>query len=310
MPAGTYAAPPAPADSTARREAPAGNRDSAAFQSQQLQELEDTTLAAMHKRSLNTIRARQVYREQKRGALEETSVQFPTYKSVAKQWRKAVASVESVAGGFCISLVLPYMDRVKIKPTGKEGNKVRIDARRWVDKTDTIATHEDSEYYTEFKLQGLHSAIQFEDISHDYCEVTGLLCVYVNRFKQQRLSLMKKKRAVPLLTAATYVPARTTTGVMAKKAFKISSLWSWWGTSNEKADETHQRNAKIYKKVLSRKSSMLQEGAAEQAQPEQPAAGGWNVGLARNQSRWESWSEVTGSIAKQPSAPSEEVIQI
>jgi hypothetical protein len=323
----TYAAPPGAAAAASsldnmQRDARAGSpHASAALHSQQLQELEDSTLAAMHQRSLNTIRARQVFREQKRGVLQETSVQFPTYKSVAKQWRKPVASVDSVAGGFCISVVLPYMDRVKIKPTGKEGNKVRIDARRWVDKTDTIATHEDSEYYTEFKLQGLHSAIQFEDISHDYCEVTGLLCVYVNRFKQQKLWLMKKKCLIPLLTSGAYVPARTgtitTTAAAAKKACKLSSMWSWWGRSKEKEEATHQRNAKIYKKVLSRKSSMLQEGAGasatQQVPPEPHAGGGWNAGLSRNQSRWESWSEATDSIVKQPSAPSapsEEVIHI
>jgi len=266
---GTFAAPPRNGGSIR----PSSRGGGTPTEQTELQSLEQATLSVIRKRREVIANARQQFREQKLSQLQEASLQFPTYSSIARQWRKAVACVDSVAGGFCISVVLPYLDRVKVKPRGRSLDKVRIDARRWIDGNDKIATDEDSEYIAHFKLRGLTSEIQQEDLTYEYCEVTGLLCVYVNRLKLKNEQVMvKKKKWIPYFTSTAYAPRKvknnnnntSNNSQVIQKTEPSPSVFSWFGSGKKKKKEaeTHTRTTKTYHKVLSRKKSMLEESSA------------------------------------------------
>jgi pSer/pThr/pTyr-binding forkhead associated (FHA) protein len=261
---------------------------------------------ALFNRNLIITRARLAFRQQKAAVLQQADMAFTSYRSVAKQWRKAALSLDTVAGGFCISVVLPFLDHVKVKPKGRHLDKVRIDARRFVDPTDTYATDANTEYLADFKLRGLTSEIHKEDLSYDYDAVTGLLCVFINRLRLKNDQLLVKKSAIPLLLKGEYVPegsnanspsagSRVSPSSPSKKATKLSSIFSWVpGVKADKRAEAEavQRNARTYQRVLSRKMSMLTDVNGEGS----PAGG---------VSHQDPYEGTGGSVAdlKSPSAP-------
>lgn len=220
-----------------------------------MSDTECATVEALHKKKVAIIRARQLFREKKLSTLSSVVQKYPTFGSVAKQWWKAVGEVDFIPGGFCISLVLPYMEKVKVKPVGRKLNKIRVDAQRWVTPDDTCASYKDVEYVGEFKLQGLRSEVRYEDLTYDYCEDTGLLCVYVNRFylKDPRV-FVPQHHFPPYLSAPVYVPVETAQEAEAVQN-KPKARWSTLittllGVNRKKKERTLERNAEIYRRTL------------------------------------------------------------
>lgn len=92
--------------------------------------LRDQGIAELAQRTALITQSRQAFCDKKNATLNPSTNQYPTYRAVAKQWERAVATVDSVDGGMCISLVLPSMRKVKIEVCGRKKNKVRVEARR------------------------------------------------------------------------------------------------------------------------------------------------------------------------------------
>ena len=164
-----------------------------------------------------------------------------------------MASVDAVDGGFCISIVLPYMRKIRIEPCGRRKNKVRVEARRLVQQGDGAATDKNCEYVCEYKLQGLSSEIRAVDLSHEYSAATGLLCVFVNRFKLQDPRLFVKERDLRGLSYVPQQPRRASGGVM-----KWLPLPAWM---KQKKGRTERHNDQELRRAL--KESTAETTAAK-----------------------------------------------
>ena len=118
---------------------------------------------------------------------------FPTYADVARQWRRPKPEIDDVIEGICVSLLLPYMQRVVIYPKGLKCNKIRIEAQR---STAIILPngHRKFKYFCgEYTLKGLDGrSIRRKDLSYAYNPDVGLLCVFVDTVQLRERSLFRK----------------------------------------------------------------------------------------------------------------------
>ena len=204
--------------------------------------LRDQGIAELAQRTALITQSRQAFCDKKNATLNPSTNQYPTYRAVAKQWERAVATVDSVDGGMCISLVLPSMRKVKIEVCGRKKNKVRVEARRQLYHGDDVATDKDSEYICEYKLDGLATAIHPSDISHEYMRSTGLLCVFVNRVTPQDSQLYVQKNNLSGHTCVPYEPA---------KGSGLSKwLPSWLRGSKGKQGPTERHNQQELRRAL------------------------------------------------------------
>ena len=105
----------------------------------------------------------------------------------------------------------------KLKPQMQMLSPVRQRAlRRLVQQGDGAATDKNCEHLCEYKLQGLSSEIRAVDLSHEYSAATGLLCVFVNRFKLQDSRLFVKERDLRGLSYVPQQPSRASSGGVMK----------------------------------------------------------------------------------------------
>jgi len=226
----------------------------------------DRAIALLAQRNIAITQARQVFRERKLALLNPVLTAYPTYLSLAKQWERAVASVEAVDGGFCISIVLPFMRKVKIEACGRKKNKVRVEARRLVHQGDAVASDKSCEHICEYKLQGLSNEIQAVDLSHEYSAATGLLCVFVNRFKLQDPRLFVKERN--LRGQANYVPQQPSRGA---GMMKWLPLPGWMkekkGRAERHNDQELRRALKESKESTADSTSASSSNSAPKATP-------------------------------------------
>jgi len=201
--------------------------------------LRDQAIAELAQCTALITQSRQAFCDKKNATLNPAANQYPTYRAVAKQWERAVATVDSVDGGMCISLVLPSMRKVKLEVCGRKKNKVRVEARRQLYHGDDVATDKDSEYICEYKLDGLATAIHPSDVSHEYTVSTGLLCVFVNRVTPQDSQLYVQKHDH---TCVPYEPANGS-GL---------SKWlpSWLRSNKGKQGPTERHNQQELRRAL------------------------------------------------------------
>lgn len=124
--------------------------------------------------------ARADHRRTKRLQLVHSPVIFDNIRKVGKQWEMADAEVEDVAGGLCLTLLLPYLRDVKIKSVGLA--RVDLEACRIVGREEReggLDTVDNSQYCAEFVIDGKNVRIEDKDLSFEYSSETGLLHVYV-----------------------------------------------------------------------------------------------------------------------------------
>ena len=137
---------------------------------------------------------------------------------------------------------------MKVKPVGKKQRTVRVHAQRWVEAADRVASDADSEYVGEFKLQGLRSQVTFADLTYDYCEISGLLCVYVDRFylKDQRLFVAQQSFPA-FLSTPSFVPMEAPQ--KKGKTWLRGWLPVWLGGKAKEAPSSETR-AELYRRSL------------------------------------------------------------
>lgn len=95
---------------------------------QSAQERQDAAMAL----KFAIVASRQEHRRIKRVQLVQSSSLFNTIQKIGQQWEEAEAQVEDVAGGLCLTLVLPYLRDLKLKAS--KNNTVDLEAFRIVGK--------------------------------------------------------------------------------------------------------------------------------------------------------------------------------
>lgn len=97
--------------------------------------------------------------------------------AAAVLWERADAEVENVCGGICITILLPNIKKLKV--SRNKAKLVRIEAARFVEKSDKYADGYNSQYVADFKIQGRDVELRDSDLSYDYFSDVGLLHVYI-----------------------------------------------------------------------------------------------------------------------------------
>jgi hypothetical protein len=150
--------------------------DMAASEAKMIQEKQDAQYALK-----TTIQAaRDAHRRSKRLALIQSPKVFNTISKVSQQWLDADAEVEDVAGGLCLTLLLPYLRDIKV--TALDRKRVDLEAYRIVGSEEqkaNLATVDNSQYSAEFVIDGRNVNITNKDVSFEYSSESGLLFVYV-----------------------------------------------------------------------------------------------------------------------------------
>ena len=124
--------------------------------------------------------SREEHRRRKRLEVVHSNVVFNSIQKVSKQWEEAEADVEDVAGGLCLTLLLPYLRDIKLKAS--TNNTVDLEAFRIIsaeERKRELDTEENSQYCAEFLIDGNNVSIEDRDLSFEYSSESGLLHVYV-----------------------------------------------------------------------------------------------------------------------------------
>jgi hypothetical protein len=88
----------------------------------------------------------------KRCQVLSESIHFPDTQGIATQWETAEAECEDVAGGICLTLLLPHMRDLKV--FASSSTKVEIEASRMIYEGDTHANRDNAKYSAEFIIEG------------------------------------------------------------------------------------------------------------------------------------------------------------
>ena len=101
--------------------------------------------------------AREDHRNDKKRQVMNMGKNFRDLKVIREVWEDAEAEVEDVAGGICITILLPFMSNVKVSITGRKKNKVELEARRtaFAEENESRKCDENSNLYAaEFVIDG------------------------------------------------------------------------------------------------------------------------------------------------------------
>jgi len=124
--------------------------------------------------------SREDHRRRKRLEVIHSNVVFNSIQKVSSQWEEAEADVEDVAGGLCLTLLLPYLRDIKLNAVN--GNSVDLEAFRIIsaeERKRELDTEENSQYCAEFMIDGKNVSINNSDLSFEYSSESGLLHIYV-----------------------------------------------------------------------------------------------------------------------------------
>ena len=133
--------------------------------------------------------AREDHRRDKKLQLLRQDKNFMDLKVLASVWAEADAEVEDVAGGICISLVLPFIQNVSCKVIGRRRNKIELQARRTIFEEEDEAQKrsvDGSVYSAEFVIDGAENMLD-KDISYEYSSESGILHVYIDNLMLNRM---------------------------------------------------------------------------------------------------------------------------
>ena len=87
-----------------------------------------------------------------------------------------------MAGGICMTILLPYMADIKVTIVGRRKNKVELEARRTIFAEEREAHNLDtnsSVYAAEFVIDGAEN-MSDKDVSFDYSSESGMLHIYID----------------------------------------------------------------------------------------------------------------------------------
>ena len=101
--------------------------------------------------------AREDHRNEKRRQAMSMGRNLMDLNVLREVWEEAEAEVEDVAGGICITILLPYMNNIKCTIAGRRKNKVELEARRttFADEKESSKYDENSNFYAaEFVIDG------------------------------------------------------------------------------------------------------------------------------------------------------------
>ena len=145
------------------------------------QEMEDQKLSK--KMQITNLRAehrRQKYLKMVVNAPYASGINVPT---TAEMWRDAEPCIEDVAGGICITILLPNIKKVDVKLSKK--HVVVVEATRMVLSDEDAACiaarkkPEHTSYDIDFEIEGYPVKIGQSDLHYEYSSENGMLHVYV-----------------------------------------------------------------------------------------------------------------------------------
>ena len=139
-------------------------------------EKEDASIAL----KLAVAASRQEHRRLKRLNLMKSPTLFNSIEKVMSQWEQAEADVEDVAGGLCLTLLLPFLRDIRLKAI--KNNTIDLEVYRIIGREEAdkgLTTDENSQYCAEFVIDGRNVDISAKDLSFEYSSESGLLHVYV-----------------------------------------------------------------------------------------------------------------------------------
>lgn len=126
--------------------------------------------------------AREDHRNDKKREVMNAGKNFMDLKVVREVWEDAEAEVEDVAGGICITILLPFMNNIKVTIAGRRKNRVELEARRttFSEESESSKRDENSNFYAaEFVIDGAEN-MKDKDVSYDYSSESGLLHIYID----------------------------------------------------------------------------------------------------------------------------------
>ena len=135
---------------------------------------------AQYALKMTIMHAHEAHRRTKRLEVIHSAKVFNSVKKVSQQWLDADAEVEDVAGGLCLTLLLPYLRDIKVSALDKK--RVDLEAYRIVGTEEQkagLATVDNSQYSAEFVIDGNNVHITDKDVSFEYSSESGLLFVYI-----------------------------------------------------------------------------------------------------------------------------------
>jgi len=131
---------------------------------------------------LNIQMEREDHRKEKRAAVIKSSVNLTDLKSIIQIWETTDAEVEDIAGGICITILLPFMQNISLKITGRKRNKIELLVKRTIFREENIdETVNSGSFNAEFILDG-YDNIKDKDVSYDYSRYFSFFIIkYYNK---------------------------------------------------------------------------------------------------------------------------------
>ena len=118
--------------------------------------------------------AREDHRNEKKRLVMNMGKNFTDLKVVHQVWEDAEAEVEDVSGGICITILLPFMNSINVKISGRRKNRVELEARRttFSEESEFNKRDENSNFYAaEFVIDGAEN-MKDKDVSEIYLYIT------------------------------------------------------------------------------------------------------------------------------------------
>ena len=141
------------------------------------------------------------HRHDKMRQVQNMCKDFKDIAVLCNIWEEADAEVEDVAGGICITILLPYMADLKVNIVGRRKNKVELEARRttFIEEKELRSKDPNScLYVAEFVIDGAEN-MSNEDVSYDYSSESGLLHLYIDNLRlNERADEEKQVRGILL----------------------------------------------------------------------------------------------------------------
>lgn len=98
---------------------------------------------------------------------------------VNKKWDNVESYLDDVAGGICISLLLPELDTYKVSIF--ENHSIQVDGYRKAEGDDAQKAPE--AYKADYSFEGATRGISDDMVEHEYIAASGILFIFVERLR-------------------------------------------------------------------------------------------------------------------------------
>ena len=166
-------------------------------------EAKDGEMAAKAQQRLD----RESHRERKRREAEEEDG-MSTALTVGERWTNALAGLqlEDVGGAVCLSVRLPDLVNVKVRPvekrfihiTATRGAPLRDRAVATTSSANTTASTDEGPLTATLKLELVSrgASVRGDDVTYDYESCSSYLHIYVEHLQLARLSTLQRRTAI------------------------------------------------------------------------------------------------------------------